>query len=578
MGPRSVVTGRQRWDVGVVLGRPDLAEVLKAGLEAWPGVEMVCANPATGRLLIFHSGLLSSGDVDRLVREAVVLVVRPAALSAPGPGVVSAAGEVSTRPHGQRGAARSFMRRGGVVVVVAASVGGLLLVPALVRVGVVLAASVVVVRRGWRRASRSRQNLNLPLSPARQPVLDIVGRHRRKFYLASSLSVLAQVLEMTPGLLIGRIFGVLAIGESAALVWLGFAGVSSQVWFLVGMLAVVATVAAVLAYLAGVLWRDLAQSVRHDWRTQTYAHVQRVGLGHLERERTTRLARVLTEDVDQLGRFLATSANDLLQMGTSFAVLVPVYVLLAPGLAWLAVLPVPLIAWLSFSHQEQVASEHTASGRSGALLNSQLANNLQASATVKSFCAEDYEIDRISGLSEAYRQANYRIDTRTSAYTQLVRACGIGSFVGILLAGGLAVASGALPFAVLTSVVTLPLQLLYKMPLLGPAVEQYQRMVASLGRMRELHGLPVELADTGHPLDPADVRGELVFDDVMFAYPGRPPVLDDLTLRIAPGAVTGIVGVTGAGKTTIAKLLLRFHDTTSGRVLIDGHDVREVRL
>lgn len=139
-------------------------------------------------------------------------------------------------------------------------------------------------------------------------------------------------------------------------------------------------------------------------------------------------------------------------------------------------------------------------------------------------------------------------------------------------------AGGALSFPVLDSLVALPLQVLFKTPTLGPAVEQYQRTVASLGRLQELHDLPVEQAHTGHRLDPADVKGELVLDDITFAYPGRPPVLNKLTLHIAPGAVTGIVGVTGAGKTTLAKLLLRFHDTHTGHVLIDGHNIRDVCL
>lgn len=436
MAPRSVVAGRQRWDLDMLLGRPGLAKVVETGLRTWPGVETVSANPVTGRLLIFHNALLSSSDIDRLVRETVLRAARPLTPS-PGTAVVSATGVGSAGSPGRRGTARSPAPGAQVVVAAAASVGGLLLLPPLVRVGAVLAASVVVIRRGWRRSRQSRQDLDPPRSPKRQPVLDMAGRHRRKLYRASALSVVAQVLEMTPALLIGLAFGVLVVGESAALARLGVAGVSGQLWFLTGTLAVLVATGAVLAHISGMWWRDLAQAVAHDWRTQTYAHVQHVGLGDLEQERTTRLARVLTEDVDQLARLFATSANDLLQLGTAVAVLVPVFLILAPGLAWIAVLPVPLIAWLSFTHQQQVVPDHTASGHSGAQLNSALVNNLQASATVKSFCTEDYEINRITHLSQTHRHANHRIDLATSAYAQIVRACGIGSFLGILLVGGL---------------------------------------------------------------------------------------------------------------------------------------------
>ncbi len=287
---------------------------------------------------------------------------------------------------------------------------------------------------------------------------------------------------------------------------------------------------------------------------------------------------MLTGDIDQLGRFFATSANDLLQLGTSFLILVPAFLYFAPGIAWIAFLPVPVIAWWSFHHQERAAPDYAASSKHGSLLNSQLINNLEAGATVKSFGAEAYEIDRIHRLSQAYRQSNRRVDTRATAYTQVVRVCATVSLVGILVLGGREVLAGALPFAVFNSLVGLPQTVLWKLPGLGPAVDQYQWTVAALGRVLALRDLPVESDGTGRELAVAQVQGELVLQGVTFAYPGRAPVLRNLSVRIAPEKTTGIVGVTGAGKTTIAKLLLRLDDVTSGRVLLDGHDIRDVRL
>ncbi|MGH7745811.1 MAG: ABC transporter ATP-binding protein, partial [Candidatus Dormibacteria bacterium] len=220
---------------------------------------------------------------------------------------------------------------------------------------------------------------------------------------------------------------------------------------------------------------------------------------------------------------------------------------------------------------------YATSGEKGALLNSRLVNNLDAIATVKSFSAEEYEIDRIRHLSEAYLQSNRPIDMRSVAYAQTVRVCAVASFVGFILLGGLEVLAGVLSFHVFQSLVSLPFQLLARLPGLGGAVDQYQQTVASLGRVLDLRGLPVESGESGEPLDVAKVRGEMVFDGVTFAYPGRSPVLNNLSLRIAARKTTGVVGVTGAGKTTIAKLLMRFQDVASGRVLLDGVDIRDVR-
>lgn len=257
---------------------------------------------------------------------------------------------------------------------------------------------------------------------------------------------------------------------------------------------------------------------------------------------------MLTDDVNQLGRFLATSANDLIQLGTSFLVLIPVFLVFAPSIAWIAFLPVPIIAWLSFFYQNHTAPHYATSGENGSLLNSQLINSLEASATVKSFGAEAYEIGRIHRLNEAYRQSNRQLDTRATAYTQIARVCATVSLAGILLLGGQEVLTGALPFEVFTTLIGLPQLVLGRLPVLGSAVEQYQRTVAALGRLLDLRNLPIESDGTGRHLDVTKVNGEIVLDGVTFAYPGRSPVFQNLSLRIAARRTTGIVGVTGQAR------------------------------
>lgn len=585
--PRSVIPGRQRWDVGVVLDRPRVAELLEARLRESPGVGVVRVNPVTGRLLIFHGTVLSSADVGQLVRNTVALAVRQAvALSngVPARSYRPASGVVSMNGARRQHTVPSADFAGGAVLAASAAVaitvieGKLLLQSAVVRFGGVLVATVVVVQRAWRRTTRSQTASTVPLRSVQHPLLHIVGPYRKQLYLASLFSILAQIMEMMLHLFVGWVLLVLTAGSSAALVSLGLASAASQLWFLTGAIGLVCVGVATLSFVGGRLWRSLGQSVQHEWRTKMYAHVQRVELRYLEGERTTRITRVLTDDIDQLGRFFATSMNNLIQLATSFLLLIPIFLFFAPNVAWIAFLPVPVIAWMSFYYQERVAPDYAVSSENGSLLNSQLTNNLEASATVKSFGAEVYEIDRIRALSDSYRLANCRIDTRATAYAQTVRLCAMVSFPGILLLGGLEVVNGTLRFPVFNGLLGLPPLVLWKLPALGPAVDEYQRAVEALRRILDLRSLPVEPGETGRALDVAGVNGELVFDEVTFSYPGRPPVLDNLSLRFAARKTTGIVGVTGAGKTTIAKLLLRFQDVASGRVLLDGVDVREVRL
>jgi ATP-binding cassette subfamily B protein len=570
--PRSVIPGRQRWDVAALLNRPQVAKFVETRLQQQSGIGVVRANPVTGRLLVFHDTELSGEEVGQLVRktaaqvslQALVIPIRRSSRFA------TSAATPTTLRRSDRGAVTLAVVGGGLVA--------LSLRSPMVRLGAVLGATVTIIWRGWRRSKQTQLASAAAHESAVGAIRQILGTHSREFSRASVLSVLAQVLYAVPYLSMAGMLAVLTKGPTAPLIRLGLRGSASQLWFLAGTTLVVFVTFAGVSFTANMMWRDLAQTVQHEWRNEMYAHVQWSKLRYLEAERMTRLAEALTGDIDQLSRFLAGPANALLQIATCFVVVAGAFLFWAPHIAWIVFLPAPIIAWLSFSHQERVAPKHATSSETRSLLNSQLINNLEASATVKSFGAENYEIARIMRLSEAYRQSNHQSDTHTLAYNHTVQAFALSAMFGVLLFGGLDVLTGTLALEAYNGLVGLPMLLLMRLPELGDAVEQYLRTVAALGRVLELRRLPVEPGGTGRHLDLATVNGEIVFDSVTFAYPERPPVLRDFSLRMLARQTTGIVGVTGAGKTTIAKLMLRLQDVESGRVLLDGADLRDLRL
>ncbi|MGH3850997.1 MAG: ABC transporter transmembrane domain-containing protein, partial [Pseudonocardiaceae bacterium] len=282
---------------------------------------------------------------------------------------------------------------------------------------------------------------------------------------------------MAPSLFMGWMLAVLTKGPTASLMRLGLASGASQLWFLAGTTLVAFVAFARVSFTANMMWRDLSQIVQHEWRSEIYACVQRGTLRYLEGERMTRLAEVLTGDIDQLGRFLAGSIDTLLKIATCFVIVIGSFLFWAPNIAWIVFLPAPIIAWLSFSYQARVVPEHATSSEIRSLLNSQLINNLEASATVKSFGAEDYEIARITRLGEAYRQSNHQSDKRTQTYNQVVQGCALSALFGVLLFGGLDVLSGTLALEAYNGLIALPMLLLMRLPDLGDSVEQYLRTV-----------------------------------------------------------------------------------------------------
>ncbi|GAX58087.1 MULTISPECIES: ABC transporter ATP-binding protein/permease [Streptomyces] len=573
VSPRSVTPGRQRWDVKLVLGRPRTAEILAAALRRIPGITEARANPVTGGVLVRHDARVRATDVGWLVRRAVTLVAEdPTGAGRPAPARPVAA----AAPRADRGlVVRPVLAVGGGVAAGIALIKGSALSRQLVAVGGVAALTTAVLRKAWRRTVDASQEAAGP-GVERHPLVEIVGPHRRRLYGAVALSVACQASEMALGTFLGWTGLVLIKGQAAPLVRLGLTTASAQLLGLAGLMTAACAAVAGLSYASNLQWRRLGQDIEHDWRNRTYAHVQHLELRHLEGERTTRIAGALTDDVRQLGTFFATSANDLLQLGTSLALLVPLFLLLAPQIAWIAFLPIPVIAWLSFHYQDKVAADYAVSGEHRARLHSQLVNTLEAGATVKSFCTEDYEAERIDVLSGEVQDSSRRTDRSTIRHAEIVRVCTTGSMAGTLLIGGRAVLDGSLPFEVFSPLIGLPQMVLLRMNRLGGIVDQYQRTITAYDRVQRLRALPAETDGTGGPLDAEKARGEIVLDSVTFAYPDRPPALEDLSLTISAGQVTALVGATGSGKTTIAKLLMRFQNADIGSVLLDGRDVREL--
>src|SRR6185312_2227005 len=371
---RSIIPGRQRWDIGIVLASPHVAEFLDGRLRQAPGVESVRANPITGRLLVHHDMALTSQDVEQLVREAVELaarqVVEQVQLSRP------TRTELAARVQPRYCGTSPLVLAGSATLVMAPCLSKLIWRSPLIRVGAILVATVVVVRRAWRRSIHTKQNSTTPSTVIRYPLLTIAGPHKNKLYLTSLFSVLSQLLDFVFIIFMGWIIVVPIVGKSTILVRLGLTSTAVQMWFLVGAATVTAIIDDVVTFRAAALWRNISQSVQHYWRTETYAHVQRVELRYLEGERATRLARVLTDDINQLGQFFATSAHNLVRLGSSFAVLVPAFLYFSPGSAWSVLVSVPIITWLSFFYQERMAADYAANAENGSLLNSQLINSL----------------------------------------------------------------------------------------------------------------------------------------------------------------------------------------------------------
>jgi len=339
--------------------------------------------------------------------------------------------------------------------------------------------------------------------------------------------------------------------------------------------AVVWMLESLTEWAAAMAWRNLAQTVEHELRMDTYGHVQKLELAYFEDQSTGGLMSVINDDVNQLERFLDVGANTIIATFLNVVLVGLVFVLASPLLALVAFLPIPIIIWGSLRYQRRLQPKYAGVRDQVGLLNGMLANNLGGVATIKAFTAEDRESRRIAVESDAYRVANGGAIRLSSAFVPLIRMAILAGFTCTLLVGGWATLNGSLEVGLFSVLVFMTQRLLWPLTRLGETLDLYQRGMASTRRILDL--LDVRPTITPGAVDlPAPVRGEVAFEAVEFAYSDDVPVLHGIDLHIPAGETHAVVGLTGSGKSTIVKLLLRFYDTRSGRVTVDGHDVREL--
>jgi ATP-binding cassette, subfamily B, bacterial len=401
-------------------------------------------------------------------------------------------------------------------------------------------------------------------------------RFRTRIVLATLASVANKTFDLAPPFLIGAAVDIVVQQEDSFVsTVLGVADVRDQLLVLAGLTVVIWVLESVFEYAFKVLWRNLAQDVQHDLRVDAYAHVQGLEMAYFEDRSTGGLMAVLNDDVNQLERFLDVGANDILQVLTTVVLVGGAFFVLMGNLAWFAFAPIPVILWGSFRFQRTLEPRYAEVRERVGLLNGTLSNNLSGIATIKAFTAEQREVERVAAESTDYADANRGAIRLSSAFVPLIRMAILAGFTAILVLGGFRALDGALDVGIYSVMVFISQRLLWPLTRLGETFDQYQRGMASTRRILDL--LETEPGITeGAIVLPQPVAGEVRFDGVRFAYASGEEVLTGLDLHVPAGETHAIVGATGAGKSTVVKLLLRLYDPTAGAVRVDGHDLREL--
>jgi len=311
-------------------------------------------------------------------------------------------------------------------------------------------------------------------------------------------------------------------------------------------------------------------------RVKIFSQLQRLGLDYYERELTGRIMTRMTTDVDALSSFLQTGLITMVNSGLSFVgVLIALLVInLKLGLTLLAILPLLIAATVVFRMKSSRA--YGEAREKVSVVNADLQENVAGLRVAQAFRREQVNRDRFAGLSGAYLTSRLRAQRYIALYFPFVQALSTVAGALVLFVAAGEVQSGVLSAGSLIAYLLFIDLLFSPVQQLSQVFDGYQQANVGLQRIKSLLRTPTSTPEAASPVPVSHLRGQIELRDVSFTYPGqRQEALAGINLSVAPGETVALVGQTGAGKSTLVKLIARFYDVTSGRVLVDGVDVRD---
>ncbi|MFD4244082.1 ABC transporter ATP-binding protein [Streptomyces sp. NPDC058525] len=326
------------------------------------------------------------------------------------------------------------------------------------------------------------------------------------------------------------------------------------------------------------------ERVLYSLRVKIFAQLQRLGLDFYERELTGKIMTRMTTDVDALSTFLQTGlVTAVVSVFTFFGILVALLVLdVELALIVFATLPLLVLGTIVF-RRKSVAAYELARDRVS-LVNADLQESVAGLRIVQAFRREGSGARRFAERSDSYREARVRGQWLISVYFPFVQLLSSGAAAAVLIAGAGRVEAGTLTTGALVAYLLYIDLFFAPVQQLSQVFDGYQQATVSLGRIQGLLREPTSTPHAEEPHPVPELRGEIAFEDVRFAYGTaeergeKGDALAGINLRIPAGQTVAFVGETGAGKSTLVKMVARFYDPTSGRITADGADLRELDL
>jgi ABC-type multidrug transport system fused ATPase/permease subunit len=322
----------------------------------------------------------------------------------------------------------------------------------------------------------------------------------------------------------------------------------------------------------------VGQRALQDLRIELFGHLQRLSVGFYGRNKTGVLISRLTNDVQALDQLVTEGISTLFSATLTLIGTGVILLVLDVELALITFLTFPVLLAGSVAFRLASAGAYRLTREKIAAVTAYLQETLSGVRVVRAFGQEPRHKTRFAELNDEHRRVNMQTVYLNAAYFPSVELLSAVATAGILLYGGNQVLDGnsAVTIGVLASFVFYLQSFFDPIQSLSQLYTTYQAGMAALDKIFELLDEEPDLVDKPGAVELPRMRGEIEFEDVTFAYEGDNPALCSIDLHIPPGQTVALVGATGAGKSTLAKLVARFYDPDHGRVLVDGYDLRDV--
>ncbi|MEH7093722.1 ABC transporter ATP-binding protein [Neobacillus vireti] len=390
-----------------------------------------------------------------------------------------------------------------------------------------------------------------------------IRNFRIRLFSGLFLALTVSVLNMLNPYFAGKIVDKVIYGHQ-----------NNLLWMFLGTMIGVTIIKTVIRYSYQLMFERVSQSVIFTIREQLYDRLQQLDFSFFDRTKTGDIMARMTGDLEAVRHFTAWAIYMIFENLTILLIAIGFMFYINPLLALAMVAVTPVIGFFATRLSFTVKPTFTEIRGQFARLNSVVQENISGNRVVKAFAKEDYEIDKFSVENEAFKEKSLDSAKVWEKYLPVLDSLAGVLTVVMILVGGIMVINGSLTFGELVTFNSLIWALNNPMRMAGWLINDVQRFIASAEKVEDLLNTQPEITNEAMRANIRQMNGVVEFNRVSFSY-GDEQVLNDISYKVLPGQTVGIIGPTGAGKSTLVNLLSRFYDTTSGEVKVDGIDVRD---